>query len=453
MGSYSTLYISGREVRSRKHELDHLVMTLFQKSERRIRRGTIEEVAPDLLDEDRENASEAIELLTYETMVKTFRDRLDLMGFTLGFVQKEYDRLRSYRLSETKVSQQEFGRDNPAYLETLQGRQRALSELTFHRWLDIFRTVWEDQSHQGIVGTPHVPSSLDELLVWYVSHGTYDDPYGFPGDDMRLFLRVVCEISSEEAHVVYDLSELVAEGGESDYAKTMADFAEQYLAGGYATTRKIIVLTEGCSDQRTIEASLGVLHPGIKDYFSFLDFETLAVQGGVSAVLNTLKAFISVGIANRIVALLDNDTAGHAAVQAAKLVRLPQHVRIVFLPHLGLAERYPTLGPSGKSYMDINGLAGSIELYFGLDVLTDASGDLMPIQWKGYDDRLRRYQGEIMHKPELQNRFLKKVEEAKKNNSPLAAHDWTGMEAVVQCLVTAFHDMPPLDYGLENTEE
>jgi hypothetical protein len=118
--------------------------------------------------------------------------------------------------------------------------------------------------------------------------------------------------------------------------------------------------------------------PATAQLFVF-DFDTLAVPGGVTSVLNTLKALISVGIANRVVALLDNDTAAHAAVQAAKLGKLPQNVRIGFLPRLSSAENYLTLGPTGMTAMDINGLACSIELFFGADVLTKESGQLVPI--------------------------------------------------------------------------
>lgn len=46
---------------------------------------------------------------------------------------------------------------------------------------------------------------------------------------------------------------------------------------------------------------------------------------------------------------------------------------------------------------DINRLACSIELYFGVDVLT-VDGALVPIQWKGYDERLQKYRGEVMRK-------------------------------------------------------
>lgn len=39
------------------------------------------------------------------------------------------------------------------------------------------------------------------------------------------------------------------------------------------------------------------------------------------------------------------------------------------LPDLEFLKSYPTLGPNGLANMDINGVAASIELYLGNDVL------------------------------------------------------------------------------------
>ena len=423
-------------------------MTLFQASERKILRGTIEELTPDNLEDDRSNASEKVELLTYETTLGVLKDRLELIGFTLQFVRTEYEHLRTIRIDEYHDEAQNL-HDNKGYLGVLEARQRALKGLTFENWLRLFGILRKRKELSDEANRSEVPSNdapLDELHIWYMRTADIDNAYSCISEDSRVLLRILCEVLPKETPVVYDLSELAYEAGD---VEGMASFAEQYLDGGYATTRRIIVLTEGRFDQRAIEGSLNILHPGLKGYFSFLDFDTLAVQGGVSSVLNTLKAFISVGIANRIVALLDNDTAAHAAVQAAKLGNLQKNVRIVFLPHLPHAEKYPTLGPAGLTKMDVNGLACSIELYLGADVLSDPSTQLIPIQWKGYDEKLRRYQGEIMHKPEIQSRFTEKLEQARQNSSLLAVQDWIPMEMALQSLITAFHDIPPIDYGLE----
>lgn len=418
MGSYSTLYIAEREIYSDKSELNHIIMTLFQASERRILRGTVQEIAPDLLDEDRENAEDKIDILKYETTVGALKERLELMGFSHQFIKNEYELARSRRLSSAPQEVEES-----PHREFFEARykleRRALGELTFDQWQRLFEKLWKEDElliNKRTLPEPSIDAPLDDLLIWYMREHNFDMTYGFIAYDPRVFLRLVCEMFSSNTPAVYDLTELVMESYEED-PEYVASIAEEYLDGGYATTRRIIVLTEGRTDQRAIEGTLSLLRPNIKSFFSFLDFETLAVQGGVPSVLNTLKAFISVGVANRIVAILDNDTAAHAAVQSAKLNTLPNNVRIVFQPNLKIAEDYPTLGPSGLAPMNINGLACRIELFFGTDILRNSSGTLIPIQWKGYDDKLHRYHGEILCKQEIQERFTIKLEEARRDPS------------------------------------
>lgn len=454
MGSYATLYIGGREIYSDKDDVNQVLMTLFQASERRILRGTIQEIAPDLLDEDGENADEKIDILKYETTVGALKDRLDLMGFSFQFIENEFERARSARLSTPSMEIEES-----PHREFLEARykleRRVFEELTFNKWQRLFEKLWKEDAllfeSRSSIPEPPIDAPVDDLHIWYMREYNRDMPYGFISHDPRVFLRLACDLFSSDTPAVYDLTEIVVSSYQEDL-EYVASIAEEYLDGGYASTRRIIVLTEGRSDQRAVEGALGLLRPNIKNFFSFLDFETLTIQGGVPAVLITLKAFISVGVANRIVAILDNDTAAHAALQSAKLTVLPANVRILFLPNIKLAENYPTLGPTGLAPLNINGLACSIELFFGSDVLKNSSGALTPIQWKGYDDKLRRYHGEILCKQEIQERFTLKLEEARQNPSLFKTQDWTSMELVIESLISAFHDTSPIDYGLEKFE-
>lgn len=455
MGSYSTLYVDGKELCSRKHDLDQMIMTLFQPSERSIRRGKVKDIAPHLLEKDNENASEEVEILHYCTTVTVMKDRLELMGFSLSFVRKEFDAATKEQYEQFGDAEGKFGDRYPEASLEYKAKQRAVLQLSFDQYLTIFERLWrnKDELFQG--DRPSVPKtdcSLDELLMWYVRTESFDTPYAFPSYDYRLFLRMVCEVLPGDIPVVYDLSDLIDDFGD---AEGLASYSEENLDGGYATTRKIIVLTEGGTDQRAIKGTLSLLRPGLMNYFSFLDFDTMAVPGGVGNVVNTFKALVSVGITNRVVALLDNDTAAHSAVQSAITSALPSNARIVFLPRLVLAENYPTLGPSTGTTtipMDINGFACSLELFFGEDILRRSSGDLVPIQWKGYDVKLKQYQGEITQKSELQSLFLKKLEQAREDQKLLDVQDWAPMKMVIQSLITAFHDAPPIDYGLETME-
>jgi hypothetical protein len=50
-----------------------------------------------------------------------------------------------------------------------------------------------------------------------------------------------------------------------------------------------------------------------------------------------------------------------------------------------------------------------------------------------------KYQGEVMHKRELQDRFSAKVSACKGRSDLAATGDWSGIELVLRMLFTAFH--------------
>jgi hypothetical protein len=59
--------------------------------------------------------------------------------------------------------------------------------------------------------------------------------------------------------------------------------------------------------------------------------------------------------------------------------------------------------------MDVNRLACSLEMYLGEDVLRMKTGDLMPVQWKGYMSGIQAYQGEILDKTDVNNSSLDNI--------------------------------------------
>lgn len=204
----------------------------------------------------------------------------------------------------------------------------------------------------------------------------------------------------------------------------LVKLAINWSSSGYSLTGKIIVLTEGSIDSWVISESLELLYPHLSDYFTFMDFEGARVGGGTGSLANIVKAFSGAGIVNKVVAFFDNDTAAATALRGLKLVQIPPNIKIILLPENDFLKNYPTLGPSGLVSMDINGLAASVELYLGKDVLVNSSGNLIPIQWTGYVSELGRYQGEIMSKEEIQKRFKQKVSDCKTNKQLLTKTDW-----------------------------
>jgi hypothetical protein len=98
--------------------------------------------------------------------------------------------------------------------------------------------------------------------------------------------------------------------------------------------------------------------------------------------------------------------AMHARIAMMILVVLIRSLPNGTLPDLKFAKRYPTVGPNGTLKTDIDGRACGIELYLGPAALTGEDGELTPVQWGGYEKKVKRYQGELADKNLVEERFL-----------------------------------------------
>lgn len=172
------------------------------------------------------------------------------------------------------------------------------------------------------------------------------------------------------------------------------------------TLGNILVLTEGKSDVRIIKTGLELLYPDLADMFSFVDFEGFRIEGGASPLARMVKSFAGVPQATRIVAVFDNDAAGYEALNSLSSLKLPNNMRLISLPDIDLCVRYPTIGPEGLREMNVNGSAGTIELFLGREALSDSAGHLLPIRWSQWNKQAGRYQGSIEHKTEVEQRFF-----------------------------------------------
>ena len=164
-----------------------------------------------------------------------------------------------------------------------------------------------------------------------------------------------------------------------------------------------IILTEGIADIKTLKKALHVIYPKLESNVRFLD-TSFRPETNAAAVVKMIKSFAAAGINNRILAILDNDAAASEAM--TNLPRnLPNNIKVIQYPELDLMTSYPTIGPQGEINMNINGLAGSIEMYMGKDVLTGNDGNLELVQWGGYMNRVKKYQGSLINKDAVGSRF------------------------------------------------
>jgi hypothetical protein len=200
-------------------------------------------------------------------------------------------------------------------------------------------------------------------------------------------------------------------------------------------------LTEGSSDAAILQETLAILYPHLESFYSFFDFDASRAAGSASHLATVVKAFVASGISNKIVALFDNDTAGREAAQVLRRIQLPSNIALLHYPERPELRTYPTVGPTGIAAFDVNGLAGSIELYLGTDVIL-GTGLECPVQWRGLSEALGAYQGEVMHKAALQRTFWKRASSCRTDPRQVAETDWSGLNAIWQAVFHAFDEVP-----------
>lgn len=407
-----------------------MIMTLFRESDKKIYERRIADRNPLVWGVDTEAGDDTETVYQYSICVEHAAQRLDVMGFTLDKAREQFDEGVKARIDDiaSELSVPEIlrlEREKETWL---------LSQYTFEKWMDTFRCLVEKNL------TPWIHSSekgkLSPLLryVLDIDVGFY---HGFPVSDIRYFLRAVLEVVDPTDKVMLDITELVHAGeytGTEELSEiAIAEFSEQYVASS-----AIIVLTEGAADTRILSETLSFLYPHLSEYYSFLDFGLSNMEGGAANLVRIVRAFMGSRVVNRIIAVFDNDTAAQDAMKGLDALDIPKNIVTMRYPPIPYANNYPTIGPQGIKNMNVNGLAGSLELYFGEDILKANGRDFAPVQWKGYDQSLGQYQGEIKNKRALQVSYFERIERCRQNRDDISKYDWSAMQSIFEVIFNAF---------------
>lgn len=434
MGSHAELTIGDYSVVTSKNRVIPEVMTLFRETDRREFTRSLadpdcsEESLDDEFDDDDDET-----ILVREYSIETSKaiERLNVMGFSLSRIEREYEGCRTADLEVFES----WAEDEDEGTLWFADEWNILQGLDFAAYRDALSEVLS----QGLKSRPFDDLNRPGLdpRVKYILDDDDGYPLRFGNTDIRCVLRLVCELVPADSRVVLDVSDLI-DSGYCDEQELICADAVQSLTASHPENAPRIILTEGSTDARILQETLALIRPHLADYYTFMDFGTSRTPGGTGPLVSLVKAFSAAGITNRVIALFDNDTAAHEAVGALGPATLLPNIAIVFLPDIELLRSYPTLGPSGLTSMDVNGLAASIELYLGEDLLRGSDGTLSPVQWKGYSEALSQYQGEVMHKTRLHNAFFDRLTLCKADSATLNSTDWSGLSAILDAVVGAF---------------
>jgi hypothetical protein len=429
MGSFTDLSVDGYPLLQTKSEVVPEVMTAFQETDRRVTRVLGQGDEPVLDAADNEDSAETETMILYRCETHKVIDRLNVMGFTLRRAREDFEALHKLKVQEF-ASWAEDDEDLAWFADDWE----FLKGLTFDSYASALREVMTQRLQPFPLDNPN-SEDLSPTIKYILCEN--DERFlGYFCSDIRSLLRLACELVAPDTYVVQDITELVSAGYYDESEPVCANLTRSLTAGHPENSRRII-LTEGSNDSKLLRDALDLLYPHLSAYYSFLDFDTSRSQGGAGHLVSIVKAFAGAGITNRVIALFDNDTAAFEARRSLDAAALPPNFAVLHYPDLDAFRRYPTLGPAGLSHLNINGLAASIELYFGADVLS-LDGALAPIQWKGYSEALAAYQGEVMHKNQLLAAFHRKIARCRVDAEAMRAADWAGMRAILEAVFRAF---------------
>lgn len=433
MGTYTDFSIAGYPLIESKSAVIPEVMTVFRETDKRVITRKLADRNPLVWgDAYAEEADEEETATLYVCDTEAAIARLDVMGFTLRRARSEYEEGRQARLA----MYQEWAENKPDP-QWFADEAKLIESLTFEEYLKALHQV----ILEGLRPKPFDDHKKPELssAVRYILDDNDDFYFGFFSTDIRCLIRSACEVSPRPSELMQDITDLV-EGGYYEPDEPVCQNSIDLLTLGHLENFKRIVLTEGVTDAQVLRDSLKVLYPHLADYYSFLDFAGAKVPGGAGQLASLVKGFAASGIGNQIIAIFDNDSAARDAMRPLYQLRLPSNIAILKYPDIPLLKNYPTIGPSGNSNLDVNGLAASIELYFGADVLSQPDGCMAPVQWKGYIQSIERYQGEVTGKNELQTAFAHKLSRAQTDAQARAQQDWSGIDAILRAIFRAFND-------------
>ena len=439
MGSYTQCWLGDMFVGSSKNDVDYEIISLFRASDKHVVSNPNESV-PKILKDYQETQKEEpeLEIVYYEASASLIRDRLDIMGYTLSTAKKAFQAWFDGEINRLYQGVQEHKDDDKneefslydIYLKDYE----IISSITPEKWLEALEDIRQSKLEPNSYGRYEGPH--EDTLIGYMLSNEW---YGFPGYDMNVPLRMILEDAKEDQTLIYDVTDLVW----SECFDPNDDFVNhgvENFADYYSSKAKTIILTEGRTDAWILQKSLAILYPHLAEYYSFMEFENAKVGGGVGSLLNMVKAFAGAGVINHMVALFDNDTAAIAAIKNIEKIKLPSNIAILKLPEIDLLKNYPTIGPTGETYMDINGVAASIELYFGEDVLKLDSEKMSPIQWTGYEASVKKYQGEVLNKKLLQVAFKRKLESAHLSGTNPLDSTWDPLRSIFKLIFSAFNN-------------
>lgn len=399
MGSYSSLSIDNKEIYCFKNYIIYDLLNLFSPN--------------DYIEEDKLYDDEIYIEKKFKTNCKKAKKRLDIIGYDLKKVIKEISK---------NINMIEDDNDLVDYF-FIMDEYNIFNDISISKYLSELKKYINKEE-----------VSNNKISKYISKCNERNGFYGFPIKDILDEVRLILEVFSDDDLLEYDLTELI----DNEYIEHNDIFEFWNYNEFSSVSNKTIILAEGKTDIFVLKNSLQILYPEYADLYVFFDFNMMDSPGSTNQLVNLLKGFINCGIGERIIAIFDNDTAAYEAQSNLDNNKITNNIRIMNLPYLKWAESYPTLGPTGEVKTNINGMACSIELFMGRNLLTE-NNSFIPIQWTGYSKKLNKYQGEILYKSKVNEKFREVIKKVERDGVSNVNHDWEPLKYLWENIFNIFN--------------
>lgn len=412
MGSYTDLTMEAYPVHYSKSYVPDISCILCESDKKIFDRKINERnevVWGNTDDEDIEIAYE------YKTTVKIAIERLEIQGFSLSKTQQNFIESKDKEIQEL-TSFLEFP-DSDSINKFYMDKIKLLQSSNFNDFIQAFIEIRTKKVPNYLTDEDYNISKLAQYLInddgWFLS---------FPCSNFGFYYRAFLESCDENALVIQDITEVVNAGYYEPEEKVITSLMEGQ--------EKITILTEGPSDINILSKSIQLLYPHLFDYYNFKDFKVSNASGSAHQLFLEIKALIAINHKDKVVALFDNDGEGVKWFNELKKINIPENFVVLTYPNIELLEEYPT---TKNTYKNLNGVAGSIEMYLGKDILKE-NCEFIPVELSNQ----KVLHGVIKHKDNLQKKYFKKIKKCKTEMSLINSYDWNEMKILLTQIFEAF---------------
>lgn len=418
MGTEITLDVAGVSVTySKNHRgIDH--GSIFQEQDRTA-------IKSDQLDYDwyeKESEDPTPSEMAFARPLKRVLPRLELLGFNLDRVRREYDAVARNWLEERQLLQDDGDEPIPDPMTFAEFCAFATAQ-SLDSLDDTFISSTDDAGEEKMRGRFH--GMQLERIPGYRSYNiqAYSERSFFGGLVGILhpysILRLLAEgKANEDAPVVWQYGPLVQAGWA----------IEREFVPHARRTETFLIATEGSSDVHLLKHALALLRPGVADFFRFIDVSESHPFSGTGNLVKFAEGLAKIDVQNQVLFVFDNDAEGLDAHQRLSALTLPANMRGIMLPELEDFREFPAQGPEGLRKSDINRRAAAIECYLDLSVGGHPPAKVL---WTNYKKSLDIYHGALEYKESYSKEFLKQTAET----LAVGAYDIRKMEAVLDLLI------------------